>query len=84
MASRWEGEVVGGDRGLEICSFSGWELYARVDPVGQIAATNFKKNMSSPCNSAAHPLAESTPELPLYPPSGLRVRRAPVADEKNI
>lgn len=26
----------------------GWELYTRVDPFGQIAATNFKKNMSLP------------------------------------
>lgn len=43
------------DRELEICSFSGWELYARVDPFGQIAATNFKKNMSSPRGPALLP-----------------------------
>lgn len=36
------------DRRAEICSFSSWELYTRVDPFGQIAATNFKKNMSLP------------------------------------
>lgn len=43
----------GRDRRVEICSFSSWELYTRVDPFGQIAATNFKKNMSFP----PHPFA---------------------------
>lgn len=31
------------------------ELYARVDPFGQIAATNFKKNMSSPSSQLSSP-----------------------------
>ena len=44
------------DREVEICSLSpGRELYARVDPFVQIAATNFKKNMSSPSSQLSSP-----------------------------
>lgn len=67
-----EGGVTGvfaRDREAEICSLSpGRELYARVDPFGQIAATNFKKNMSSPSpNCRVHPV-ESRARRYIRPP----------------
>lgn len=50
------GGVFARDREMEICSLSpGRELYARVDPFVQIAATNFKKNMSSPSSQLSSP-----------------------------
>lgn len=48
-------------------SLPGRELYARVDPFGQIAATNFKKNMPSPSHYRLHPRS--------YPPAPPSFRR---------
>lgn len=75
-----DGGVTGGGDGEEgaVCaieiekrrfaaSLPGRELYARVDPFGQIAATNFKKNMPSPSHCRLHPRS--------YPPAPPSFRR---------